>query len=78
MKTCDIVVSIIYILCGMIAYCAIYIKCRGDVTDVERWLYKNRPISEWCAFRLTSVLVVLGAVFHLRHLIDTVWVALKR
>jgi hypothetical protein len=56
---CDVMVSLLFVVCATIAWIIISKKCRASFIDVERWAYNEKKLASgsdftfrWYAFRL--------------------------
>jgi hypothetical protein len=58
-------VGLMYILAACAAMFSIHIRCRGTIEDVERYSLKQGMV-KWYAVRLTTVVIIIGGIMHLR------------
>jgi hypothetical protein len=78
---CDVLVSLLFVVCATIAWIIISKKCRASFIDVERWAYNEKETVasgsdftyRWYAFRLSSVILVIGGFMHGHNIIKKCW-----
>jgi hypothetical protein len=76
---CDVMVSLLFVVCATIAWIIIRSKCRASFIDVGRWAYNEKAggvwfglYFRWYAFRLSSVILVIGGFMHGHNIIKSV------
>ena len=69
---CDVMVSVLFVMCAMISWIVVTKKSRASFIDVERWAFNEKETMasdsdftiKWYAFRLCSVILVIGGFMH--------------
>jgi len=67
LDACDVLVAVVYVVAIATVLFGIHIRCKADVTDIERHCLRQGSIS-WWTFRATSVVVLVGGAMHGRLL----------
>lgn len=78
---CDLLVSLLFVVCAAIAWFVIIKKCKAGFIDVERWAYNEKETVasgfdytyRWYAFRLSSVILVIGGFTHGHRIGKMIW-----
>jgi hypothetical protein len=76
---CDVMVSLLFVVCATIAWIIISKKCRASFIDVRRWAYNEKKL--WRLVRTLlfggtpldcSVILVIGGFMHGHNIIKSV------